>query len=69
VVAGGCDQNITAAVLRQSLLQRAHAASLEIIPGVGHLLPLEARDQVAAIILRSVRDPQNVAKTEAKCTK
>ncbi len=68
VVSGGCDQNITAAVLRQELLQRAPAATMEIIPGVGHLLPLEARDQVAAIIQRSARDPQNFTKMEAECT-
>jgi pimeloyl-ACP methyl ester carboxylesterase len=57
VVSGDGDQNITAAVLRRELLQRAPTATMEMIAGAGHLLPVEARYEVAAIIERSYREP------------
>jgi len=57
IVSGDGDRNITAAVLRRELLQRAPTASMEMIAGAGHLLPVEARDEVAAIIERAHREP------------
>jgi pimeloyl-ACP methyl ester carboxylesterase len=50
IVAGDEDRTITAAVLRRELLERAPGARMETIAGAGHLLPIEARDEVAAII-------------------
>ncbi len=55
IVAGGADQTITPALLRRELLQHVPTATMSIIPGAGHLLPMEAYDEVADIILRANR--------------
>jgi pimeloyl-ACP methyl ester carboxylesterase len=57
VVSGTGDRNISSAMLRRELLPRAPTATMEIVPGAGHLLPVEARDEVAAIIQHSQLDP------------
>jgi pimeloyl-ACP methyl ester carboxylesterase len=50
IVSGSGDRTVETAVLRRELLQKAPNATLEIIAGAGHLLPIEARDEVAAIV-------------------
>lgn len=57
VISGGGDQTISAAVLRRELIQRAPMATMEIVPGAGHLLPMEAGDEVAAILERIGCEP------------
>ncbi len=57
IVAGGADQTITPALLRRELLQRVPGATMGTVPGAGHLLPIEAHDEVADIILRSRPEP------------
>jgi pimeloyl-ACP methyl ester carboxylesterase len=57
IVSGDGDQTISAAVLRRELVQRVPTARMEMILGAGHLLPVEARDEVAAIIQHSQREP------------
>jgi pimeloyl-ACP methyl ester carboxylesterase len=57
IVAGGADQTITPALLRRELLQRLPGATMGIVLGAGHLLPIEAHDEVADIILRSQPEP------------
>ena len=55
IVAGGADQTITPALLRRELLERVPTATMSIIPGAGHLLPMEAPDGLGEIILRANR--------------
>ncbi len=57
IVSGEGDQTISAAVLCRELVERMPGATIEIIPGAGHLLPVEARDEVAAIIEHSQGEP------------
>jgi pimeloyl-ACP methyl ester carboxylesterase len=57
IVSGSGDRTVGTAVLHRELLQKTPSATLEIISGAGHLLPIEARDEVAAIIRRSSRAP------------
>jgi pimeloyl-ACP methyl ester carboxylesterase len=68
VVAGGGDQTIPVAVLRRELLRSSPTATMEIVADAGHLLPLEAGDQVAAIIRSSTRERANSTKEGAGCT-
>jgi pimeloyl-ACP methyl ester carboxylesterase len=56
VVSGEGDQTISATVLRRELVHRMPNATIEIVPDAGHLLPVEARDEVAAIIEHSQKD-------------
>ncbi len=51
IIGGGADRTITPALLRRELLDRLPTATLSVIPGAGHLLPMEAHDEVAGIIL------------------
>lgn len=53
VVAGGGDQIIPPELLRRELVQRVPGATMTVVWGAGHLLPVEARDEVASAILRS----------------
>jgi pimeloyl-ACP methyl ester carboxylesterase len=57
IVSGEGDETIPGDVLRGELLQRAPRATLEIVPGAGHLLPVEAPDEVASIIQRNQGEP------------
>jgi pimeloyl-ACP methyl ester carboxylesterase len=50
IVAGEFDKVDTIEILRREVLPRIAHARLEIIPGVGHLLPLEAPKALAAHI-------------------
>jgi pimeloyl-ACP methyl ester carboxylesterase len=58
VVAGSGDQNITTAVLCREVFQHLRMSTLEIVPNAGHLLPIEARDEVVAIIQRAELAPR-----------
>jgi pimeloyl-ACP methyl ester carboxylesterase len=57
VIAGSGDRNITTTVLRRELLQHLRGARLEVVPNAGHLLPIEARDEVVEIIRRAELAP------------
>jgi pimeloyl-ACP methyl ester carboxylesterase len=57
IVSGGGDRTIGTDVLRRELLPHLPAATLEIVRRAGHLLPIEARDEVATIIQLSARPP------------
>jgi pimeloyl-ACP methyl ester carboxylesterase len=50
LVVGDGDRTIPAAMLRRELLERAPDAVMESVAGAGHLLPIEAAEEVAAII-------------------
>ncbi len=52
ILSGSDDRTIPAEVLRRDIAERLTDARLEIIAGAGHLLPVEASEEVAAIILR-----------------
>jgi pimeloyl-ACP methyl ester carboxylesterase len=54
IVSGDGDETIPADVLRRELLQQAPTATLEMVAAAGHLLPVEARDEVAFIIQRVI---------------
>lgn len=50
VISGELDQVDRAVTLRAELLPRIPQATMHILPGVGHLAPLEAPTEVARII-------------------
>lgn len=52
VAAGGADPVIPAAVVEREVLGRLPGARLTVVPGCGHLLPLEAPEVVAALLRR-----------------
>ncbi len=52
ILSGSDDRTIPAEVLSSDIAERLTDARLEIIAGAGHLLPVEASEEVAAIILR-----------------
>ena len=52
VLGGEADPVITPDTLRQEVVARIAGATLDFVPGAGHLLPLEAADEVAAWIGR-----------------
>ncbi len=47
VLAGECDAGMTPDLLRREVIGRVGSAQERVIPGAGHLLPLEAPDEVA----------------------
>lgn len=49
VLAGECDQAMTPDLLHREVVAPIHGARLQIVPGAGHLLPLEAPDEVAVV--------------------
>ncbi len=57
IVSGDGDRTISSHVLRRELLPLVPTATLEMVRRAGHLLPIEARDEVVAIIERSARGP------------
>jgi pimeloyl-ACP methyl ester carboxylesterase len=50
VISGAHDRVDPPDVLRRALLPRLAQATLHVLPGVGHLLPLEAPREVAALV-------------------
>jgi pimeloyl-ACP methyl ester carboxylesterase len=50
VISGAHDRVDPPDVLRRTLLPRLPQATLHVLPGVGHLLPLEAPREVAALV-------------------
>ena len=50
VISGEGDRVDPPDVLRRELLARIPQAQLHVLPGVGHLLPYEAPDDVATLI-------------------
>jgi pimeloyl-ACP methyl ester carboxylesterase len=52
VISGADDRVDPPAVLREELLSRIPQAQLHILPGVGHLSPLEAPGALANLIRR-----------------
>ena len=50
VVAGGSDRTIPAELLAREVVPRVAAARLAVVPGAGHLLPIEAPALLAALI-------------------
>jgi pimeloyl-ACP methyl ester carboxylesterase len=54
VVAGEHDQVEPVEVLRDNLLPHLDRAQLRVIPGSGHLIPLEAPDDLAALLGQAV---------------
>jgi len=63
VIAGEQDQVDRVETLRSELLPRIPHALLEILPGVGHLSPLEASSTVAAAIRRFIDELEPVPRT------
>ncbi len=55
VIAGELDQVDTVPVLKAELLSRISQAKLHVLPGTGHLSPLESPVEVAAAIVGFVR--------------
>jgi len=55
VISGEGDRVDPPAVLRAELLPRIPQASLALLPGIGHLVPLEAPDDLARLIRTFVR--------------
>jgi 3-oxoadipate enol-lactonase len=47
VLAGECDAGMTPDLLRREVVERIGGAQERVVPGAGHLLPLEAPDEVA----------------------
>jgi 3-oxoadipate enol-lactonase len=56
VIAGELDRVDTVATLRDELLPRIPHAQLQVLPGTGHLSPLESPDLVAALIHNFIND-------------
>jgi uncharacterized protein (TIGR02246 family) len=50
VIAGEHDRVDSPDTLREALLPHISTASMEVVPGIGHLSPLEAPDQLASLI-------------------
>ena len=50
IVAGGADPGLPAPILEREIKTRISGSSLTVIPGSGHLLPLEVPAQLAALI-------------------
>ena len=66
VVAGEHDRVETVGVLRANLLPYVPGAGLTVIPGTGHLIPLEATDALAQVVTTfAVRPGQLDSDTEA----
>ena len=47
ILAGECDATITPDLLRREIVQRIKGTQLRVVPDAGHLLPLEAPQEVA----------------------
>lgn len=56
VIAGELDRVDSVATLRDELLPRIPQAQMHVLPGTGHLSPLESPDQVAALIHALIND-------------
>jgi pimeloyl-ACP methyl ester carboxylesterase len=56
VIAGELDRVDSVATLRDELLPRIPHAQMHVLPGTGHLSPLESPDQVAALIHAFISD-------------
>jgi 3-oxoadipate enol-lactonase len=56
VIAGELDRVDSVATLRAALLPRIPHAKMRVLPGTGHLSPLESPDQVAQLIHAFIRD-------------
>jgi pimeloyl-ACP methyl ester carboxylesterase len=63
VIAGERDQVDRVETLQAELLPRVAAARLEVLPGIGHLSPLEAPSVVAGAIRRFVGELERGART------
>ena len=61
VISGEADRVDPPAVLKQELLTRIPQARLSLLPGVGHLAPLEAPGDVAGLIRKFVQSLQPAA--------
>ncbi|WGS51289.1 alpha/beta fold hydrolase [Paraburkholderia sp. D15] len=59
VISGALDQVDTVATLQAELLPRIPHAALHVLPGTGHLSPLEAPAEVAQLIARFVAAIEN----------
>ncbi|MDF7660726.1 alpha/beta hydrolase [Erwiniaceae bacterium L1_54_6] len=59
VISGELDRVDTIVMLQAELLPRISRASMHIIPGVGHLSPLEAPKEVAEYILEFIKSVEN----------
>lgn len=55
VVVAGADDPVLSLDLHQALADRLGSARLQIVPGAGHLVPLEAPEDVAALIRSAAR--------------
>lgn len=56
-VAGGADPVIPEDVVRREVVARVPGARMWTAAGAGHLLPLEAPGEVAALLRAFARDP------------
>lgn len=57
VIAGGEDAAMTAPLLEREVVRRIAGATLAILPGAAHLIPLEAPEETARLIRAAVKQP------------
>lgn len=77
VISGACDRVDPPEVLRRELLPHLLQAELHLLPNVGHLLPIEAPDDVADLIrtfalsmlgVETIDPPTYVSSAEKRCS-